>query len=72
MLELLVNLLRTADEPDRREPEAPSVEAAPGGLHDIGMIGESQVVVRAEVDDAIAACNADLELCALVSTRSSL
>src|SRR5439155_3741318 len=50
-LQLLVDVLRPADEADRRHAIAPAIECGVRGLHDRGVIRESEVVVRAEVDD---------------------
>jgi hypothetical protein len=48
-LQLLVDLLRPADESDGREPVPPPVEGGLGRGDDLGVIGEAQVVVRAEI-----------------------
>ena len=49
--ELLVRLLRAADEPDRGQPVAPVVEGLVRGLDDLGMIGQAEVIVGAHVQD---------------------
>jgi hypothetical protein len=51
-LELLVDLLRPADEPHRGEPVAPAVERRVRRADDLGVVGEPEVVVRAEIEDA--------------------
>ena len=50
-LEGLVNRLRPADKPDRRHTIAVLVKRLVGSGNDLGVIGEAQVVVRAEVQD---------------------
>ena len=58
-LQLLVDVLRPADEADRRHAVAPAIKCGVRGLHDRGVIGESEVVVRAEVDDLPTRFDAD-------------
>lgn len=50
-LQLLVHLLRAADEADGRHAVAPAVERRVGGGDDLGVVGQAQVVVGAEVQD---------------------
>ena len=50
-LELLVDVLSAANEPDRRHAVAPAAQAFLRGFDDGGMVGEAEVVVGAEVDD---------------------
>ena len=50
ILELLVDVLRAADEADRRHAVAPAIERGMRGGQDLGIVGESEVVVRAEID----------------------
>ncbi len=52
LLELLVQRLRAADEPHRRHAESPLLECVPGGLDHGRMVGEAEVVVGAEVEQA--------------------
>src|SRR5262249_38975058 len=54
-LELLVNLLRAADEADRGHAVAEALQPVHGGGNDFGMIGKAEVVVGAEVDDLLVA-----------------
>jgi hypothetical protein len=58
-LQLLVHLLGAADEADRRHAEAPAVQRLLGGGHDLGMVGQAQVVVGAEVEHLSAAGDGD-------------
>ena len=51
LLELLVQRLRPADEAHRRHPEAPALERVTRRLDHGRMIGEPEVVVRAEVEE---------------------
>ena len=62
LLELSCGALRAADEPHRRHAVAVAVERRRGGRDDVGMVGEAEVVVGAEVDH-VAAAGADV--CAL-------
>ena len=48
-LQLLVHLLGAADEADRGHAEAPAVQRLLGGGDDLGVVGEAEVVVGAEV-----------------------
>jgi glycine C-acetyltransferase len=57
VLQVLVHRLGAADETDAGDPEAVAVHAPLGGLHDLRVIGEAEVIVRAEVDDVPAALN---------------
>jgi hypothetical protein len=52
-LELFVEILRPADEPDAREPEAVRVDRLLGRGNDRGVRGEPQVVVGAEIQDVL-------------------
>ncbi len=59
-LEVLVDLLRPADEAHGREPEAPLLHRGVRGRDHLGMVGESEVVVRTEVEDlALAVAHPD-------------
>ena len=46
----LCRILRAADEPHRGQPEAPVVERLRGGRDDRRVVGQAEVVVRAEVE----------------------
>ncbi len=59
-LEQLVRLLRAADETHAGHPEAPAVERFVSGADDLGMIGESKIIVRAEIQDLAPAGDADV------------
>ena len=50
-LELLVDLLRAADEAHRRKAEAPAVIAGLRGLDEPRVVGQAKIVVGAHVDD---------------------
>ena len=54
-LELLVGILRTADETYRRHAVAASVHAVFGGLDQFGVVGKTEVVVGTEVDNLLSA-----------------
>ncbi len=56
----LVQILRAADEAHRREAEAVRVERVLRGRDDVRMVGEPEVVVRAEVQHLAAVGRADL------------
>ena len=49
-LELLVHLLGAADEADGGHAVAPAVQRLVGGGDDLGVVGEAEVVVGAEVE----------------------
>jgi hypothetical protein len=55
LLELLVEVLRAADEAGGAQAVAVRVERAPRGRDDFRMEGEAEVVVRAEVEDFLSA-----------------
>ena len=57
--ELLVNVLRTADEPDGCHAETAGGHRLLHRFQDLGMVGQAQVVVGAEVDSR-AVCGAYL------------
>jgi hypothetical protein len=60
-LQLEVQGLRPADEADAGHPVAPFLQRALGGGQELGVSGEAQVVVRAEIEHrAVAALHADL------------
>ena len=52
--ERLVLALRAADEADRRHAESVAIEAILRGGNDPHVVGESQIIVRAEVEHALA------------------
>ena len=58
-LEVLVDLLGAADEPHARHAVAPAVERLLGRGDDTGVVGEAEVVVRAEIEDLAAARHLD-------------
>ncbi len=53
LLELAVDVLGAADEADRGHAVAARVQALVGGLDDVGVAGEPEVVVGAHVDDLL-------------------
>ncbi len=59
LFELAVEIERAADEADRGHAEAVAVEAIAGRGNDVGMVGEAEVIVGAEVDHAAAIAEAD-------------
>ena len=60
LLELLVLLLRAADEPHRRHAVAVSLQRVPSPRVDqLGMVGEAEIVVRAEVQHLAAGFGVD-------------
>ena len=46
-----MNPLGATNEPNRRQTETPGVQTVARGFHHIGMVGQSEVVVGAHVDD---------------------
>src|SRR5690606_22802105 len=58
-LELLVDVLRAADEADRAEAEAVLRRAVARGLDEPRVVGQPEIVVRAEVQHLAAACDLD-------------
>ena len=60
LLELLVDVLGAADEPHRGHAVAPRVERRRGRLDERGVVGEAEVVVRAEVEHLRAAAHPDV------------
>ena len=71
-LELLVDVLGAADEPDAREAEAPPLEPVPGGPDEVGVVGKAEVVVRAEVEDGRGRSTVIVAPWGLSMTRSCL
>ena len=71
-LELLVHLLGAADEADRGHAEAPAVERLLGGGDDLGVVGQAEVVVGAEVQTSRPPATRDGALCGVAITRSGL
>jgi hypothetical protein len=61
-LELAVLVLGAADEAHRGDPEPVLVDAALGGRHHLGVVGQAQVVVGAQVEHAAAVGEGDLGL----------
>ncbi len=59
---LLVNLLGSADESHGGQTVAPALEGFLGGGDNVGMVGQSQVVVGAEVEDVLAVEDAHVGL----------
>src|SRR5690606_15536034 len=47
--ELTVKILRAADEPNRGHSETSIVEGLVGGLNNVGMVGETQIVIGAKI-----------------------
>ena len=66
LLQLEVQRLGPADEAHARHPEAPVVQGAMGRGDQLGVAGEAEVVVRAEIEDGSVAA-ADPDLGALVA-----
>ena len=62
LFERLVRFLRAADEADRGQAVAPVVEGLVGRLHDLGVIGQPEVIVRAHVQHVGPALDADVGL----------
>ena len=67
-----MRLLRAADEANRGQAVAPVVERVMGGLHDLGMIGQPEVVVRTHVQQAVPPLTVTWGCWAVESTRSPL
>ncbi len=51
-LQFLVRRLRAADEADARQPVTPLFEGLVCCRHDVGMIGQPQIIVRAHIEHA--------------------
>jgi len=51
LFKLYVKILRAADEPDRGHTVAMLLQSGGSGLSDLGVVGESQIVVGAKVED---------------------
>jgi len=62
LFELLVNLLCAADEADGREAVAPFLVALACGLDNLGVVGQAEIVVGAEVEDLLPAGDRDVGL----------
>ena len=60
LLELLVDVLRTADEADGAHPEASCIHSFLGGLNEAWVVGETEVVVGAEVDHFLPRADLDV------------
>jgi len=60
LFQLFVDVLRAADEPNRAHPIAPLVQGPMGSLDDLGMRGQTQVVIGAEVDHLVATLDSDI------------
>ena len=60
LLELLVDVLRTADEADGAHPEAVAVHGGLSGCYQTRMVGETEVVIGAEVDDLLPRADLDV------------
>ena len=63
LFQLLVQRLRAADEAHAGQPIAPLIESLPRRRDHDGMIGQAQIIVRAQVENRGAAC--DLDPCLL-------
>lgn len=70
-LELLVEVGGTADETDGGEAETVGIEGLLGGLDEDGAVGETEVVVGAEVDD-LAVSSLDFDLGELLGGDDTL
>ena len=72
-LELAMQRLRPADEPNRGHAEAERVHRLPGRGDDLGMVGEAEVIVGAEIDHvARAAGRGDADMSALRAGEQAL
>ena len=60
LLKLLVDVLRTADEADGAHPEAVAVHGGLSGCYQTRMVGETEVVIGAEVDDLLPRADLDV------------
>jgi hypothetical protein len=59
-LQLLVDILSTADETDTTHTEAMSIDSFLGSFTDSGVVGQSQIVVSAEIEDTLPTLNLNL------------
>jgi hypothetical protein len=71
-LELLVQVLRAADEAHRGHAEAVAVERVLGRCDHLGVVGQAEVVVGAEVQHRRPSASVISADCGLVMTRSAL
>ena len=62
ILEVFMNVLRATDEADRGHAEAMRIEGRLGGSDERGMVGESEIIVRAHVENAAPTGNSDLRI----------
>ena len=59
LLEFLVQVAGTADEADGRHAVAVGVERLLGGFHQLGVVGQAEIVVGAEIQDILAGRHLD-------------
>ncbi|GGQ79065.1 hypothetical protein GCM10010195_38520 [Kitasatospora griseola] len=62
LFQFLVHVLGAADEADGRHAVAPAVQRLLGGVDHLGVVGEAQVVVGAEVEHLAAGAGGDGDL----------
>ena len=71
LLELAMQRLRAADEAHRGHAEAELVHRALGGGDHLGMVGETEIIVGAEVERLARRCPGDADAPALRARRSA-
>ena len=62
LFQTLVGKLGAADEPDRRHAESVFAQRLPGGLDQPGVVGQTQIVVGAQIDAGRTTLKSDLPL----------
>ena len=60
LLQLLVQILRAADEAHRAHAEAMTIHSCLGRSHEAGVVGEPEVVISTEVDDVLSRTDLDV------------
>ena len=60
LLQLLVQILRAADEAHRAHAEAMAIHSCLGRSHEAGVVGEPEVVISTEVDDVLSRADLDV------------
>ena len=68
--QLLVNLLRPADEAHRCQPVTPAFKRLPRGLNNLRMVRQTQIVVGAQIQDALLC--AQINVCILRARENAL
>src|SRR3989442_10547527 len=62
LFQFLMNILRAANKSHCRHAESSPLQRLPGRRDDLGMIGQSKIVIRAEVEHSLAAGDRDARI----------